>query len=158
MRIGRTLPPTAAPVGCHEVLAGAAGLIAGNRSFDRLAAEIRAELGVDRVFLVSSGKAALTLTLSAIASLSPARRNVVIPAFTCFSVPAAVLQAGLQPVVCDVDVETFDFDYAQLASLLDEHMLCVVANHLFGIPAAVDRMRNWARRRYQTVMQRLACK
>src|SRR4051794_12486570 len=126
MRIGRTLPPAAAPVGWRDVGAGLAGLIAANRSSNRVASEIREALGVDRVFLLSSGTAALTLTLRAMQSLSRDRRNVVIPAFTCFSVPAAVLQAGLMPIVCDIDSETFDFDYAQLATLVDQHTLCVV--------------------------------
>jgi perosamine synthetase len=153
MRIGRTLPPAAAPVGWRDVGAGLAGLIAGTRSSDRLVSEIREELGVERVFLLSSGKAALTLTLRAMQSLSRERRHVVIPAFTCFSVPAAVLQAGLVPIVCDIDSETFDFDYAQLATLVDQHTLCVVVHHLFGIPAAVDRIEALCRRRGALVLE-----
>ena len=140
MRIGRTLPPSAAPLGWRDICHGVAGLFAGAQVTDALAAEIRREFGVDCVFFLASGKAALRLTLSAISSLSPRKRNVVIPAFTCFSVPAAVLQAGLRPVVCDIDANTFDFDYEQLARVIDENTLCVVAHHLFGIPAAIDRV------------------
>ena len=65
------------------------------------------------VFLVSSGSAALTLALMALKSLAR-EREVVIPAYTCFSVPAAVLQAGLRPVLCDIDPSTFDFDHSHL--------------------------------------------
>jgi perosamine synthetase len=65
----------------------------------------------------------------------------VIPAYTCFSVPAAVLKAGLRPVLCDIDPATFDFDHAQLARTLGADTLCVIAHHLFGSPAAIDRIR-----------------
>src|SRR5438045_4127987 len=156
MRIGRTLPPAAAPVGWRHVCGGFAALLAGDDSIERLASEIRTEFGVDRVFLMSSGKAGLTLALSAIASLSPNRRNVVIPAFTCFSVPAAVLQAGLRPVVCDIDTETFDFDYTELARVIDQNTLCVVAHHLFGIPAAIDRTDGRCRPYSMTVVEEAA--
>ncbi len=98
-------------------------------------------LGVKHLFFVSSGKAALTLTLLAMQSLSP-RRKVILPAYTCFSVPAAVVHAGLTIVLCDVDPETLDFYPDRLAALLDEETLCVVVTHLFGVPADIDRVRN----------------
>ena len=65
------------------------------------------------VFLVSSGSAALALALTALKSQST-RTEVVIPAYTCFSLPAAILKAGLRPVPCDIDPVTFDFDHALL--------------------------------------------
>src|SRR5687767_9164577 len=102
MRIGRTLPPAAAPFSWRDLGYGAAALFTPRRSVQRLEEEIRAHFAVRDVFLVSSGTAALTLTLMALKSLSP-RTEVVIPAYTCFSVPAAVLKAGLRPVPCDID-------------------------------------------------------
>src|SRR5262249_22012510 len=69
------------------------------------------------------------------------RRDVVIAAYTCFSMPAAVLKAGLRPVLCDIDPATFDFDHAQLSRTLTTDTLCVVAHHLFGSPAAIDGVR-----------------
>ena len=80
------------------------------------------------------------VTLRALKSLSP-RREVVMPAFTCFSVAAAVVQAGLRPVLCDVDGTTFDFDGARLAEAVTDRTLCVIAHHLFGVPAAIAATR-----------------
>src|SRR4030095_7150442 len=57
------------------------------------------------------------------------------------SVPAAVLTAGLRPVLCDVEPSTFDFDHARLATTLTDNTLCVVAHHLFGVPADIERLR-----------------
>jgi perosamine synthetase len=136
----RALPPAAAPLGWKDVAHGVAGLLARNRAVCARAEEIREHFGVRHAFLVSSGSAALTITLKALASVDP-RRRVVIPAYTCFSVPAAVLAAGLQPVLCDIDVSTFDFDHDPLERALDDDTLCVIAHHLFGIPSDVGRIR-----------------
>lgn len=140
MRIGRTVPPAAAPLGWTDLWHGVAGGVRPRRTIRQLEEEIGAEFGVRHVFTISSGKAALTLTLLALKSLSP-RRDVVIPAFTCFSVPAAVLQAGLRPVLCDIDSQTFDFDHAGLEQIVNGETLCVVGQHLFGIPAAIAWIR-----------------
>ena len=92
MKIGRTIPPAAAPLCWRDLWHGIAGAFAPRRCLEAREAEIRREFGVTHVFPVSSGKAALTLTLMALKSLSK-RTDVVIPAYTCFSVPAAVLKA-----------------------------------------------------------------
>src|SRR5687767_5410319 len=106
MRIGRTLPPAAAPLGLADLWHAVAGAVGPTRTLSALRQEIGRHFGVRHVFLVSSGTAALTLALKALKSASR-RTGVVIPAYTCFSVPAAVSQAGLRPVLCDIDPRTF---------------------------------------------------
>jgi len=140
MRIGRTQPPAAAPLDLRDLAHGIAGIADPPRAIGALEDGIRSEYGVRCVFAVSSGRAALTLTLQAIASLSP-RREVVIPAFTCFSVAGAVVHAGLRPVLCDIDPATFDFDQRRLREATTERTLCVIAHHLFGLPAAIGPTR-----------------
>jgi perosamine synthetase len=140
MRIGRTLPPAAAPLDWIDVWNGVAGAIGGSRAVAALEDDIRSEFAVQGVFTASSGTAALMLALAALKSMSP-RRDVVMPAFTCFSVAAAVVQAGLRPVLCDVDATTFDFDRNRLADAVTERTLCVIAHHLFGVPAAIAATR-----------------
>jgi len=110
------------------------------------AEEFRRDLGAAHIFMVSSGTAALTLALEAIGSLSQ-RRDVIVPAYTCFSVPAAVIKAGLRPVLCDVSPVTLDYDHAQLETLMTDRTLCVVAHHLFGMPADLHRIEAICRRR-----------
>jgi perosamine synthetase len=140
MRVGRTVPPAAAPLGWIDLWHGITGALRPGRSIRALEDGICREFHVAHVFTVSSGKAALALTLVALKAGST-RRDVVIPAYTCFSVPAAVIAAGLRPVLCDIDALTFDFDHAQLARTVNGETLCVVAHHLFGVPAAIDRIR-----------------
>lgn len=140
MRIGRTQPPTAAPITFRDLCHGVAGLFTSERSLRALEGEIRRRLGARHVQLVSSGTAALTVALSALKARSTAT-EVVIPAYTCPSVPAAVVKAGLTPVPCDISATTFDFDWRVLPGLLTRRTLCVVAHHLFGIASDIDRLR-----------------
>ena len=145
MRIGRTLPPAAAPLGAIDMVYGVAGAIRRRRAIASLEADLTRAFHVRHVFTMSSGTAALVVTLTALKSLSP-RREVVIPAFTCFSVAAAVVRAGLRPVLCDVDADTFDFDQTRLGETVSRRTLCVIAHHLFGIPAAIQATRRTCER------------
>jgi perosamine synthetase len=146
MRMGRTVPPAAAPLGWKDLGHGVLGILSPARAVRALEEELRRHFAVRYVFLVSSGTAALTLTLMALRSLS-ARPGVVIPAYTCFSVPAAILKAGLNPVLCDISPATFDFDHALLEPTLNGDTLAVVAHHLFGVPSDIERIRALCRAR-----------
>jgi dTDP-4-amino-4,6-dideoxygalactose transaminase len=140
MMLQRTLPPTAAPISSWRLLCALNGIWGGGRHRNRLIRELKAKFSVDDVFLVSSGKAALTVILKSLAATS-VRRKVIIPAYTCFSVPSSIVKAGLEVVLCDVEPETLDFNFGELEGLLDEGVLCVVPTHLFGRPADVDRVK-----------------
>ena len=146
MRVGRTVPPAAAPLRWTDLWHGLTATLAPQRTIARFEREIVNEFAVERVFLVNSGTAALRVTLEALKTLST-RRDVVVPAYTCFSVPGAVLAAGCRPVLCDIDPSTFDFDHALLEPLLTDDTLCVVAHHLFGVPSAIERIRSMCRAR-----------
>ena len=139
MKVQRTLPPAAAEVTAAALLRAAAGIVLGARYRRRVEAQVKDYFGVRSVFLTSSGQAALTLILGALKSLT-GRRQVVIPAYTCFSVPAAVTRAGLEVRVCDIDPATLDFDYGCLAKTIIRDTLCVVPTHLFGVPSDVARV------------------
>ena len=140
MKVGRTVPPAAASLSCHDLWHGLIAACSPERALRAREQEIRDAFDVTGVFLVSSGTAALTLTLLALKSLS-SRNEVVIPAYTCFSVAAAVLKAGLRPKLCDVFPTTFDFDQSMLEQTLSPNTLCVVAHHLFGVPSDIRRIR-----------------
>jgi len=136
----RHLPPAGAPLSATDLWNGVAGLLSPDKAIEQLEASLRSSLSVEHVFLTSSGRAALAMILRALATLSP-RRRVVVPAYTCFSVPAAVRRAGLEVAACDVDLETFDYDYDELERTIGAAPpLCVVVPHLFGFPADIARV------------------
>jgi dTDP-4-amino-4,6-dideoxygalactose transaminase len=142
MRIGRTLSPVATPIGWSEIHSGLRSFARRESECRRFADELCKYLGKRHCYLFSSGRAALTVVLRALSNLYPDRDRVLIPAYCCYSVPAAIVRVGLKVVLCDVDEHSLAFDFRQLSSRLeDERLLCVVPAHLFGIPADVKRLR-----------------
>ncbi len=141
----RTLPPAAAPIFPGDLMHGLAGAMFAKRYLEKIETEMKAYFGVKHLFFVSSGKAALTLILTALKSLS-SRRRVGIPAYTCFSVPSSVVKAGLDLFLVDVDPTGLDFDYDQLEQRVDDRTLCVIPTHLLGLPSDIDRVRGICQR------------
>lgn len=139
MSLARAIPPAAAPITLRELLHGFRGIL-GEGAVGRLENGLKSHFGARHVILVSSGKAALFLILAGLHGLT-GRRKVIIPAYTCFSVPSAVRFAGLDIALCDIVPETLDFDYSRLEGMIDGDTLCVVSTHLFGIPADTGKVR-----------------
>ena len=119
----REVPPTAGlPLRVSELFGPLAADLAA------LAAQF---LGVEEVGISASGSAALVLILQTLRRLR-ARRQVIVPAYTCPLVVLAVVQCGLQPVVCDVAPGSFELDPDHLAALSGPDTLAVLPTHLGG--------------------------
>lgn len=144
MRFRKSTPPTAVPISRSGLFRGLTAVPGGNPG-ERVEREFRDNFGGRHVFFVSSGKAALYLLLVALKDLKR-RSKVIIPGYTCFSVPSAVRKAGMKIVLCDVKSDSLDFDFDQLENLADEETLCIVASHLFGIRSDVERVKKIADR------------
>jgi perosamine synthetase len=155
VKIQRTLAPTAAPLTWGDILRGLLGPCWGQGAMDRLTEEFKQYFGVQHLFWVTSGKAALTLILLGLMRLS-SRRRVVIPAYTCFSVPSSIVKAGLTVETCDVDPATLDFDMAALRAALDQDVLAVVPTHLLGSCADVAQAGQYAKDKQIYVIEDVA--
>lgn len=154
MRIGRTLPPAAAPMGWKVFYDGLIGILHGDKEIERFERELKEYFGKKHCFLVSSGKVALTIILLALKEKYPDRTEVIIPAYTCYSVPSAIVRAGLQIRLCDLKENSFDFNYEYLAPMLaSDKLLAVLPTHLFGLPADVDRLKKMINKPYVTVIE-----
>ena len=105
---------------------------------DDLAGALAARLGANRVDLVASGREALRRGLAAVAAES-GRDEVVIPAYTCYSVAAAAVAAGLRVRLVDVTPRGA-IDAAALERLPLERAAAVVVCNLFGVPEPVTAL------------------
>ena len=142
MHIGRTLPPAASPFSLADILSGIFGLFEGEAGVKRFEDELKSFYQVKYCFAVSSGKAALVLILRALHEIYPEKDEVLIPAYTCYSVPSAITRAGLKIRLCDMAPGTLDFDFDHIVEALDNpRLLCVIPTHLFGVPADVVRVK-----------------
>lgn len=75
----------------------------------------------------------------------PQRREVLIPAYTCYSVAASIVRAGLRPRLYDIDPETLDFDPASIQRVAPNNVLAIISANLYGIPNSLDRLEALAR-------------
>lgn len=130
----RHIPPAGHPISPKCALAAIAGI---NGAADPL----RGIFG-KRPYYLSSGTAALTLSLMALKKNG--RDKVIFPAYTCPSLLASVLKAGLRPVLCDIEPHRFRMAPEQLESKADSATLGIIAVHLFGIPERMDAVRGIA--------------
>ncbi|MCL5105164.1 MAG: aminotransferase class I/II-fold pyridoxal phosphate-dependent enzyme [Armatimonadetes bacterium] len=131
------LPPAAALLTPRDV-SRALGYARRSRDCvsNNFEAMLRAYFGVRHVFLTSSGRAALTVVLRSIAELRPGG-EVVVPGYTCFTVPSAVARAGLKVMPVDIEPSTLDYDPDALRESLSENTLAVVAVHPYGFPCGI---------------------
>jgi dTDP-4-amino-4,6-dideoxygalactose transaminase len=126
----RLIPPVAVPFGPQAIAASLAG--AGGGGFRE---GLAARFGKAQVQLAGSGRAALA------AVLRTARRadgsEVLVPAYTCWSVPAAAVAAGLRVRLYDVDPATF-LPAEDLASAAGPETVAVVLADLLSEAKGFD--------------------
>lgn len=102
-----------------------------------LAAGLGDVMGTDRLWLYASGREALRCTL--VLPARDGRNEVVVPAYTCFSVPSAVVAAGLRVRLVDV-TSSGQIDPEAFARLPLKRVAAVVVCNLFGIPEPMRRI------------------
>jgi dTDP-4-amino-4,6-dideoxygalactose transaminase len=100
--------------------------------------EWAAYLGVAQAIGVASGTDAIELALRTL-GIGPGD-EVVVPSFTAPACGAAIVRAGAEPVLADVDERTLTLDPLSARELIGERTKAVVAVHLYGRPAAVDEL------------------
>jgi perosamine synthetase len=89
--------------------------------------------GVDHAVAVSSGTAALHLSVLALGI--GAGEEVIVPAYTFPATANVVALAGAKPVLVDVDPETMNVRPEAVADAVTERTRAVLVVHLFGRPA-----------------------
>jgi dTDP-4-amino-4,6-dideoxygalactose transaminase len=122
----RLIPPVAAPVRVSQVCAS----LLASRSAGDFASALARNAGMPQAALYGSGRAALASFLGTCGGNG--RDEIVVPAYTCWSVPAAVVRAGFRVRPIDVRPDTLDVDREQLASAIGPRTAAVVLAHLFG--------------------------
>ena len=142
----RHVAPAGAPIGAGDLGRWTRTLVSRGDLVEPLRAVVAARLGARHCHAACSGRAGLTILLRAMRELVPAGRSeVVIPSYTCFSVPASVVRAGLTPRIVDVVPETLDYDYARLEREDLSRAVAIVATNLYGLPSDLPRLSALAR-------------
>jgi dTDP-4-amino-4,6-dideoxygalactose transaminase len=103
-----------------------------------LEGELAARSGVRHAVGVGSGTDALRLALAA-AGVGPGD-EVLTPAYSFVASASTIAMLGATPVFVDIDPETFTLDVAAAERALTPRTRAVVPVHLYGHPAAMDRL------------------
>lgn len=95
---------------------------------------------------MSTGRAAFALLMSVVreARADEARNEVIVPAYTCYSVPASVIRSGLRVRLCDVDPVTLTPDLDDLRSIDLRRVAAIVSANLYGYPNDLPEMETLA--------------
>jgi perosamine synthetase len=124
-------------LGEQELAAVAEVLESGQLTMGPKVAEFEAELAraceVEHAVAVSSGTAALHLTMLAL-ELGP-DDEVIVPAYTFPATANVVALVGARPVLVDVDPETMNVRPEAVAAAVTDRTRAVLVVHLFGRPA-----------------------
>lgn len=108
-------------------------------------------LGIKYAICVPSGRWGLYYILE---SLNLEKGDeVIVPAFTYFAVPAAVIKLGLRPVFVDIDPENFNLHVQKIEESITEKTKVVIVTHLCGFVYKLDKIINIARRHNLKVIE-----
>jgi dTDP-4-amino-4,6-dideoxygalactose transaminase len=92
--------------------------------------------------LMNSGTAALHSAYMAV-GVKPGD-EVLVPTYTWFASAAPILQCGGIPVFCDIDPNTLTLDPDDAARRITKRTRAICVVHVWGNPAALDRLRKLA--------------
>lgn len=120
-------------------------------AFERAFAE---KAGVAKALATTSCTTALHLALAAL-GIGPGD-EVIVPSFTWVASANAVIYCGATPILCDVERATYNIDPATVAAKVTERTKAVIAVHLFGLCADMNRLRA-ALPRHVHIVEDAAC-
>lgn len=111
-------------------------------------------LGVRHAVAVSSGSAALHVAVIA-AGIVPGDK-VLVPTHTFIGTVWGLIYAGAIPVFCDVEAGAGTIDVRDAESKLDEKVKAIIPVHLYGQPADMAAVLDFARRHKLLVIEDVA--
>lgn len=111
--------------------------------------------GAKHSIAVTSCTTGLHLSLAAM-GIQPGD-EVIVPAFTWIATANVVEHLGGKVVFCDIDLETFNLDVQQLASLVTSKTKAILPVHLFGMAADMGPINAFAKQHQVWVVEDAAC-
>lgn len=123
-----SLPPAETRLTARSLLQGYLG-----RS-ERFAEELSGYLGREACVLADSARSLLFLLLCCLRGKSAIKdAHILLPGYTCYSVPAAVVKSGLRVALYDIHPQTLQPDLEDVEKKINPGTLAVVGQHLLGI-------------------------
>lgn len=83
--------------------------------------------------------------------------EVIVPAFTWVATANVVEYMGAKPIFCDIRLDTFNIDVAQIEALVTPRTVGIIPVHLFGLCADMRPIMDIARKHNLWVVEDAAC-
>lgn len=99
-------------------------------------------VGTDHAVAVSNGTTAIQLVLKSL-GMEPGD-EVIVPSLTFGSTATAVVHQAGVPVFADIDRELYTLDHTDLERCLTDETFAIMPVHLYGHPAEMDEIRDFA--------------
>lgn len=136
----RFLPPAHSPVSAGSLAGSLRGLALGAPAgVDQWLAR---RYEVDAALLVDSGTSALRLALESLATGTPPRVRVALPAYGCYDLATAAIGAGADVAFYDLDPDTLSPEWSSFSAALSGGVDAAVLVHQYGLPVDLDRARS----------------
>ncbi|MFD3446632.1 DegT/DnrJ/EryC1/StrS family aminotransferase [Microbacteriaceae bacterium 4G12] len=107
---------------------------------ERFKGELKNYLHVDHVELFTNGHLALEIAIKALGL----EGEVITTPFTFASTTHALVNCGLEPVFCDIELDTFNINTEEIEKHITERTSAIVAVHVFGNPCNVNKINELA--------------
>lgn len=149
MRVPNHVAPAGTAINLRDIGRAMALELAPTTTMAQLDELIAQHIGGGTIHYFNSGRAALTVVARALARMEKprSRLEVILPGYTCYSVAASMLRAGLSIRVCDIDLSTLDFDPELLTNQKTSAACAIVTANLYGIPNDLRQIKRFAEER-----------
>jgi len=103
---------------------------------DQLQSKMNRIIGLRHSFATSNGTAALHLALLSLGIKKS--DDVIIPSYTCTALLNVIYYVGANPVLVDIDAETFNLTPNTIKHKLTKKTKAIIVTHTFGFPGDLD--------------------
>ncbi len=118
------------------------GVLTGGRYTVEFEREFAKYIGVRHAVTVVNGTLALIAALYALGVREG--DEVIVPCFSFIATANAVIALGARPVFADIELETYNIDPASVENLVSRRTKAIIAVHLYGHMADVERLKKIA--------------
>lgn len=93
---------------------------------------------VGRKFGIAVSNGSVALDLAVLSLNIPQGSEVIMPAFTIISCAAAIVRAGLTPVLVDADPLTWNIDVSKIEEKITSKTKAIMVVHIYGLPSDMN--------------------
>ncbi|MET0050475.1 MAG: DegT/DnrJ/EryC1/StrS family aminotransferase [Candidatus Thiodiazotropha sp.] len=144
----RFLSPTGSPIKSREMIGWISALLRGVDHSETIKQLIARDLNLAYGALYITGRAAMASLLGCLMRMrgeDDQRDEIILPAYTCYSVASSAINAGYKIRLCDIDPKTLSYDMASLNNMDTDRVLAMVSANLYGLPNDLPVLEQFAK-------------